>query len=61
MAHGTGPIMVRSDVIRYILPVLWMPSCFHIMGSIQRIDSDKTVLNDKDQQVLVIDCALYEV
>ena len=36
--------MVRSssdgDAIRYVFPVLWMTSCFHIMDGIGRMKDD---------------------
>jgi len=39
--------MARSsfdgDAIRYVLPVLWMMSCFHIMVGIARIKDDANV------------------
>jgi len=53
--------------IRYVLPVLWMTSCFHTMGSTVRrvyskrrernrrnyfIDFNQILLNDKDQQYI---------
>jgi len=46
--------------IRYVLPVLWMRSCFHTVGLIVRHTASiptKFCSYDKDQQVHVVGCA----
>jgi len=57
-------------VIRYILPVLSMASCFHVAScaflSGDRLqkrngrDSNQILLSDKDQQVLGVKSAIYD-
>jgi len=38
VTSGRGSVLIWRDAIRYVLPVLWMTSCFHIM---QRIDQNQ--------------------
>jgi len=41
VAGGRGSFLLwRRIVIRYVLPVFWMPSCFHTMGQWARIKHD---------------------
>jgi len=61
---------VGGVVIRYALPGLRMTSCFHAKGSMVRYlysyaataasQSKPILLNNKDQQVHIVDCSLEQ-
>jgi len=34
VAHGPGSSISGGNAISYVLPVLWMTSCFHTMGPV---------------------------
>jgi len=54
-------------IIRYVLPVLWMSSCFHVTGPMTHhlflsgesfikycVDSNQSLFNNRGQQVLIV-------
>jgi len=45
-----------DSAIRYVLPVLWVTSCFHITGEIARIKTTSTFLpfRSRDRQVAAL-------
>ena len=48
---GSGSVLVSDDsALCYILPVLWMTSCFHVLEHIQ-ITSEGTVESEMEELV----------